>query len=923
LFLASIVGPAFAQTITPIADIHNNFAAFDGQVVTVEGQVYVPTNYRNNSPISGFIQDGSGRGINLFGTGGDDPALQNTGNIVRVTGSVTMFFTTVEIENISAVTLVSSGNPPLQPTILGTGAGASSAWEGTFIQVSGTISAVDANAGPGTNYTVNDGTGPIDIRVVDALGAATFGVGQTITGRGAGAAFQTTFQVLVGSAADVFAGGGGPDTTPPQILNASASDATTLAVTFTESLDSATAQNAGNYEVFETANAVNTIAVTGATLSGATVTLALAATLQTDTSYTLRINNVQDLSGNSIAANSTTTFSLAGTTPIADIHNNFAAFDGQEVTVEAQVYIPTDYRNNSPTSGYVQDGSGRGINIFGTGGNVAALLDVGNIVRVTGTVTMFFTTVEIESISNVELVSSGNTPLDPTMLSTSAANSASWEGTFIEVTGDITAVATGVGGATNYTVNDGSGNIIVRVVDALGAPAFSNGQTITARGAGSQFQPDFQILVGRTTDIFVGGGGGDTTPPQLLSVSAPTATQINLSFNEPLDQVSAETVGNYAVWETANAANTVPVSSATLLLGAAQNVQLDLGGTLQDGTQYTVRLGNVEDLAGNSVATTLRNFTFGGAGPQLTPIADIQANPSSFDGMVVTVEGQVYVPSNYRGNNPTSGYIQDGSGRGINVFGSGANTPALQDETNIVQVTGSVTLFFTTVEIENITNVTLISSGNAALEPAKLATGVAASSSWEGTFIEVTAPIVSSARGGPGFNYTVNDGTGPLVVRVVDDLALPEFQVGDVIVARGAGGQFQSDFQVNVGKVGDIAIVEIPEGEGQQLSVRGPAFTFVPSIGETYPITVSVPTQQLRDSETLLRIFDLRGRLRRTLIDSRFGPVLPTVQWTGRDDSTELVPAGTYIVHLLVVNQRTGSRDEAQMPVVVATRLNR
>ncbi len=72
-----------------------------------------------------------------------------------------------------------------------------------------------------------------------------------------------------------------------------------------------------------------------------------------------------------------------------------------------------------------------------------------------------------------------------------------------------------------------------------------------------------------------------------------------------------------------------------------------------------------------------------------------------------------------------------------------------------------------------------------------------------------------------------------------------------------------------------------------------------------------------------MRVFDLQGRLRRTLVDSRFGPVLPTVQWTGRDDSTELVPAGTYIVHLLVVNRETGDRDEAQMPIVVATRLNR
>jgi hypothetical protein len=112
--------------------------------------------------------------------------------------------------------------------------------------------------------------------------------------------------------------------------------------------------------------------------------------------------------------------------------------------------------------------------------------------------------------------------------------------------------------------------------------------------------------------------------------------------------------------------------------------------------------------------------------------------------------------------------------------------------------------------------------------------------------------------------------------------------------------------------------------------VSGPAFTFLPRQGETYPITfpVSTPLASPTTGEVLVRIFDLQGRLQRTLFDSNFDddPFTAnraTLPWDGRDDVAELVPAGTYVVHLLAVGKQSGERSEAQMPVVVATRLNR
>lgn len=192
----------------------------------------------------------------------------------------------------------------------------------------------------------------------------------------------------------------------------------------------------------------------------------------------------------------------------------------------------------------------------------------------------------------------------------------------------------------------------------------------------------------------------------------------------------------------------------------------------------------------------------GPAAATVTPIATIQANPAMFESTVVTVHGHVYIPTNYRA--PTiSGYIQDDSGRGINLFGASANTPLLQDVGNIVQVTGRVSLFFTTVEIVDLTEITLLGSGNVPRTPQHLTTGQANGSQWEGTFIEVTGTVQSVIQGF-GREYNVDDGSGAIRVRVVPTLGAPEFTPGQIISARGAGSKFASTYLLLVGRSTDV-----------------------------------------------------------------------------------------------------------------------
>jgi hypothetical protein len=79
--------------------------------------------------------------------------------------------------------------------------------------------------------------------------------------------------------------------------------------------------------------------------------------------------------------------------------------------------------------------------------------------------------------------------------------------------------------------------------------------------------------------------------------------------------------------------------------------------------------------------------------------------------------------------------------------------------------------------------------------------------------------------------------------------------------------------------------------------------TFVWGLGQNHPnpfnplttISFSLP----RESLVSLRVFDLRGRLVRTLLDESRPAGVHTVVWDGRDESGGRVASGTYVARLV------------------------
>ncbi len=95
----------------------------------------------------------------------------------------------------------------------------------------------------------------------------------------------------------------------------------------------------------------------------------------------------------------------------------------------------------------------------------------------------------------------------------------------------------------------------------------------------------------------------DEDPPNLLSAVALSGTELELTFDEPLDENSAESTSNFSIDNGIG-----PPISAELV--APDRVLLTLAAALESGLEYEVEANGVEDLAGNATSGQVATFTY-------------------------------------------------------------------------------------------------------------------------------------------------------------------------------------------------------------------------------------------------------------------------------------------------------------------------
>jgi hypothetical protein len=190
---------------------------------------------------------------------------------------------------------------------------------------------------------------------------------------------------------------------------------------------------------------------------------------------------------------------------IAEIQNNIELWKGQQVTIRGVVTIGSGILITSRTEAYVQDASGIGIQVFSFDSPDANLIR-GNLGLITGIIEDYedsrgdFTT-EITDYDLTVLQKDVELPI-PVVLTTDQATNGDLEGAYIEVTGTIIDKFS-AGEATNIVLDDGSGEVTLRVWDTaeIDLSNISVGNGISARGVISQFGGGGQVLIGYQEDL--------------------------------------------------------------------------------------------------------------------------------------------------------------------------------------------------------------------------------------------------------------------------------------------------------------------------------------------------------------------------------------------------------------------------------------
>lgn len=127
----------------------------------------------------------------------------------------------------------------------------------------------------------------------------------------------------------------------------------------------------------------------------------------------------------------------------------------------------------------------------------------------------------------------------------------------------------------------------------------------------------------------------DLTPPSIVSATATDDQHVDLLFDEPVDQATAENIANYAI----SPANSVATASRDALNFAL--VHLALATASQNGTSYTLTVNNVEDLSGNAIVNGTADFMFTVIAPPGTGVVvinELMADPDPAVGLPAGAE---------------------------------------------------------------------------------------------------------------------------------------------------------------------------------------------------------------------------------------------------------------------------------------------
>jgi hypothetical protein len=448
------------------------------------------------------------------------------------------------------------------------------------------------------------------------------------------------------------------DVTPPQVVSASLTSATTLVINFSEALNSTTAQNKNNYAIN------NGVSVTSAVLSSTQVTLITSA--HVSGAYTVTVNNVTDLAGNVIDPQhksalyeyqpnpelvKLTVSNVQASVVPEPTHTGAKTIDGKgfyngdpdsrwagDTMPEWLVYDLGAVRilkstklsfyqwDAGRTYNYTIQASTDSVNWIAVKTNVVSLAQEWTQETVTPTNARYIKIIYNSNNQNTwaglwEAEFWGNNSGDvipPQVVSAALTNSTKLVIIFSEALNSSTAQ-----NKNNYIINNG---IIV-------ASAVLSGSQVTLTTS-AHISGAYTVTINNVTDL----AGNvvdplhktasfnyvtDITPPYFTRLTVTNSTTLTVNFSEKLDPVKAKNKINYSINKNIviNSSQLLPDSSSVLLKTS----------THSRNTNYTLTISNITDRAGNVISPNPTSVIYrrpikGSTSPILNPIVNTISN---------------------------------------------------------------------------------------------------------------------------------------------------------------------------------------------------------------------------------------------------------------------------------------------------------
>ena len=351
----------------------------------------------------------------------------------------------------------------------------------------------------------------------------------------------------------------GPDLTPPSVDSLVTPYADEVIVYFDEPVSLGTAENVMNYDVFESADPLQQIPVTSATLltGGNSVALSLESPMECGTSYTVSITGVEDISGNAIVTPvELTTFEPCPLIGLYadDKHLTSEIWEEPGVPIEMYIWCKPNRWGVSSAEFAVSYPSNINQGSVTTNPNVSSTLG------------------ELESGMSVSFSSCQT----------------DWVWPFHQ---------------TLVRTNPDPALINVIPHPSLGGPHANE-------CSGIQYQISLEIA----SPLYIGTyDPNDSIPPAIDSLVVTGYHEMAVYFNERLAPLTAENISNYSLFKGVSQPEEIAVTNA-LLLADDRSVLLSVDHEFLCYVTYTLYVSNVTDDSGNVIdpqteATTTKRCT--------------------------------------------------------------------------------------------------------------------------------------------------------------------------------------------------------------------------------------------------------------------------------------------------------------------------